>query len=114
MTDVTIEEIELSIEEARSKVRLAAALNRLADHPDFRLVISDGFFRDEAVRLVQAKASPALQSAEMQTKVIGQIDAIGNLYQYFVKVLQQGELAEAAIRDGEEAIEEMVTEGATL
>ena len=106
-----VEEIELSITEAREFVEQGRALDRLTENRDFKAIITEGYFKDEAVRLVHLKASPAMQNDERQKAVLTSIDAIGNLYQYLMKLERQAEMAEGAIADSEEALSEMAEEG---
>ena len=108
MSSDLIEEIELNIREAQEVVELGEALNRLADNRDFKKVIKEAYFRDQAVQLVQAKASPSMQRPEVQAAINKAIDGIGELYQFFNKVTSQAEMARAAIVSSEEAIEELV------
>jgi hypothetical protein len=105
------EEIELNIQEAKKLADLGDALSRLTNNKDFITVIREGYFKDEPVRLVQAKASPAMASPEGQAVVIKSIDAIGELYQYFGKIEHQADLARMAITEGEEALSEMAEQG---
>ncbi len=111
-TEVTTDDIELRIEDARAAVKEADALARLLKNPDWKLVISDSYFRDHAVRLVEYKASPAAQSEETQASILAKIDAIGGLQQHLRAVEAFGEGARQAIIDGQEMIDEMLAEGA--
>jgi len=49
MVDQQIEQIELSIEAAKANVEKMEALLRLIDNKDFKKIIDDGYFKDEAV-----------------------------------------------------------------
>lgn len=107
-----IEEVELNIQHANALVKLGKSLDRLTNNRDFKSLIKDGYFRDEAVRLVHAKANPNTQAPEIQQDIIKQIDAIGNLAAYFRTVGQQAELAKQAIAADEETLQELRNEGA--
>lgn len=105
-----IQEVEVSIEDCKRIVEIRNSLNRLIKNKDFRKVIEDGYLRDEAVRLVTAKASPALQSEDMQRKILRDIDAIGSFNQYLSTIMQTGYQAEKALEDAQETLQELLKE----
>ena len=78
-----IEQIELSIENAKKRIDDAAALDRLYKSPDFKQIFLDGYFRDEASRTVLLKADPNMQGKREQKDCNNVILAIGMLRQYF-------------------------------
>jgi hypothetical protein len=77
------QQIEADIANARKFVDLRDALNKLEANRDFKKVIKEALFRDEAVRLVHLKADPAFQTPERQESINKQIDAIGYLSSFF-------------------------------
>jgi hypothetical protein len=105
-----IEQIELTIEQGRAKIAKGNALNRLSENPDFKEIVREGYFKDEAVRLVQAKASPGMSNDAGQAAIVKSIDAIGGLLQYFVTIQTEANLALEAMGDHEEAITELEAE----
>jgi len=107
-----IKVIEESIKSAKKLVELADALERLKSNKDFKTIVMEGYFEKEAIRLVQAKSNPALQSPEMQKLIITQIDAIGNLNLFFTTLVQQAAMARKSIEQDEAAIEEIAAEEA--
>lgn len=104
---VTVEDIQIQIDDAREMVRGADALERLFENADFNLVVKQGYFQEEPARLVEMKATPAMSSEANQAAIIKQIDGIGALQQYFNARFLTGDMARDAIRDGEMAIDEM-------
>jgi len=110
MSQSAIEEIELNIKEAKKMVDLGKALDRLHSNRDFKKVIGEGFFKDEAVRLVHLKSDPSMQSEEHQEAVAKQMDSIGGLVHYFRTVAHRAMLAEKAIEADEETREELLAE----
>lgn len=111
MTNTTIQAIEKNIAEARKIVEFGQALERLQENRDFKAVIQTGYLKEEAIRLVHAKANPALQSADSQRAIIQQMDAIGSLTQYFDTVFHKASIAAKAIMSDEEARDEILAEG---
>jgi hypothetical protein len=104
-----IEEIEIELDHAKKLAARGEAIDRLYKNSDFKALISEGYFRDEAVRLVQCKANPAsvYQTAEAQARIIKDIDAIGSLAQYFYATQQQALMAREAITSSQETLAEL-------
>lgn len=105
-----IEQIEVSISEARKTVNKMEALLRLLDNKDFLEVIEDGYFKDEASRIVLLKADPEMQEDKYQNQLDNSIIAIGTLRQYFRSIMQLGRMAERSIKDDETTREELLAE----
>ena len=112
MSTNQIKEIEDNIKGARRLVDLGDALERLKANKDFKTLVMEGYFEKEAIRLVHAKSNPGLQSPEMQTSILTQINAIGNLNMYFQTVAQQAGLARKSIEQDEQARDEILAEEA--
>lgn len=106
-----VEQIEISITDAKEKVALGDALERLLRNADFQTIIMTGYFEKEAVRLVMAKSLPSMARPEQQEAINKSIDAVGTLYQYFSRIDKEADLAVAAIQDGEDALSEMAETG---
>ena len=102
--------IEENIKAARKLVDLGNALERLKSNKDFKTIITEGYFEKEAIRLVQAKSNPGLQSPEMQKSIITQIDAIGNLNSYFQTIATQASMARKNIEVDEAELEAIAAE----
>lgn len=111
MSNDAIQEIELSIKEAQKIVDLGAAVQRLTSNRDFKKVVMEMYFEKEAVRLVHAKANPALQGEEHQKAIIKDINAIGSFYQFLRTLEIQADMARRAVEDGETLREELLAEG---
>lgn len=112
MSTNQLKEIEDSIKSARKLVELGDTLERLKSNRDFRAIVLEGYFEKEAIRLVQAKSNPALQSAEMQKLILTQIDSIGNLNLFFATIVQQASIARKSIEQDESMLEELANEEA--
>ncbi len=111
MINQQIQEIEVNIKEAQQIVELGKAMERLRNNRDFKKVVMEGYFEKEAVRLVHLKADPAMQDEVRQKAILSQMDAIGNLNQYFETVFHRANLATKAIAADEETIDELRAEG---
>lgn len=97
-----IQELDRSIAENNKLVELAKSLERLENNRDFRRIIGEGYFNQEAVRLVHLKADQAMQSPASQAAILRDIDAIGTLAGYFRSVRIQAGMAAASIDAAEE------------
>lgn len=111
MSQADIDQLQRNIEKSRGFVATAQALSRLQASPDFKLIISQGYLTDEAVRLVHAKANVALQDPENQVAVIKDIDAIGCLAAYFRKIEHNATQALKNIHTDEETVAELLMGG---
>jgi len=110
MSNTDVQRIENNIKEARAIVELSNSLDRLKGNRDFKKLILEGYFRDEAVRLVHLKVDPSMQTAERQASVVSQIDAIGGLSSFLRTVEFNASIAAKAIESGEADIEEIQAE----
>ena len=109
-TEQELEIIEISIEQARQTVDTLNSLKRLTTNKDFISIIHEGYFEKEASRLVLVKAEPSMQTAEHQTMLLKQIDAVGYLRQYLSTIMQLGYTAMRSLDDDEKTREELLAE----
>lgn len=107
MSQEQIQAVEKNIKEAKAVVELASALERLRTNRDFRKVVTEGYFKEEAVRLVQLKADPNMQHPDVQRAILRDIDAIGSLNQYFEAIFTTSRMAAKAIAADEETLVEL-------
>lgn len=104
------QQVELSIKQAEDIKSLGAALNRLSNNRDFKRIIHNEYFKEEASRLVLLLADPQCQDEAAQKEIHKQINAIGSFRGFLAKVQQQGAMADEAIREGNEVLEEIRAE----
>ncbi len=105
-----LEQIDLTIEEAKFSIGKKTSFDKLRDNEHFKKLILDGYFEEEASRLVLLRADPHMQTEESLSAINKQIDAIGYLRQYFITINQFGVLAERALKDDELTREELLQE----
>lgn len=77
-----IEQLDAAIHANRKTVERGKALARLLGNKDFKEVIKDGYFNQEAIRLVHLRSDPNMQTPEKQDSIIKQMDAIAALSEY--------------------------------
>lgn len=106
-----LEAIEHSIKNSKELIEFANAIRRLRNNADFKKVILDGYFRDEAVRLVHLKGSPDMDNQTSQESIDKQINAISQVSAYLNTALYVGDLALKSLAEDEAMLEELVNEG---
>lgn len=104
-----IEEIEISLEEARVKVKEMDDLLSLTDHPIFKRLIIKGYFDDYALNCLRMSTSIALDD---RTRKQVELDMHGPsaLRRYLDGIIQQGKAAKNAISVGEDHIQQLQEE----
>ncbi len=107
---ISLEELEISIKQAKEVKDLGNALNRLYNNPDFKKVILTGYFEKEAVRLVHTKANIKYEDVTAHENIIRQIDAIGSLNKYLSDIINNAQLAEKNIEADEQTRDELLNE----
>jgi hypothetical protein len=105
-----LQKIEISIEAAKKSIDLAKALQRLHDNPDFKSVILEDYFHEEAHRAVMLKADPEMALPEKQKAVEDVITGIGGLYNYFGKIYRMAEMSSRAMEADQQTREEILEE----
>jgi len=110
MSEQDLEQIELSLEHAKLSIDNMKALNTLSHDKNFVKLITEGYFRDEASRLVLLKADNSMQKEEHQATIEKSIIAVGYFRQYLSTIYQLGNMAEKAMADDEITREEIQAE----
>ncbi len=100
-TEEELNQLDASMAEAKHFIDIKNSCVKLHRNRDFKKVILDYYFKEEAARLVMAKSS---NLSEEQKKLIdNMMYGVGALSNFFDSVLQRGVQAEQALRDDEEA-----------
>ena len=100
MVEQQVEELQISIEEAKRKVDLANTVLRLQQNSDYKKIFSDAYFVKYAARLVALKAS--MRTDEKQLAFINaHLNAIGTVQEYLRVILAEGQMAQNSIKDAE-------------
>lgn len=104
-----IREVEMSIEAAKEMVARGEMARKLADNPDFKKIVLDGYFVDEAARLTHLFSDPMMDEA--QRKMIERdLIGIGAFKRYLKNAVQFGEIAAREISDAEIELDELRAE----
>jgi len=106
MSQNQIEEVELSIAEARKMVDRGRTAERLAKNPEFKTLVLDGYFVEEAARLALLYSDPNL-SPEIRDHVIRDLAGPGAFKRYLSTIVQFGQMAAREILEAEETLDEL-------
>lgn len=107
-----LDQLEVTIEQAQEAIKNMDALKQLEKHKAFKRIISEGFFKDEASRMVLLKADPSMASPEMQESLDNGIIACGHFRQYLSGIYQLGNAAVRSLAADEVTREELLAEEA--
>ena len=105
-----LQQIEITIEDAKALIENRERLLRLGKNRDFKALIVEGYFKEEAARLVQDK--PYSNSDAMREDMERNIDAIGYFRMYLNAIDQQGMTASRSLLDHEATRTEILEESA--
>ena len=105
-----LEEVEIQIGMAKEMRALRDSCVKLHNNKQFKDVILNGYFKEEAARLVMAKSSN-LAPEQMQI-IDGMIMGVGALANYFEMIMRRGAEMDQALGDHEQTREEILAEEA--
>ena len=104
-----LEQVEIQIEAAQHMRELRDNCVKLMDSKYFKEVIDEGYFKEEAARLVMAKSSN-LNADQM--KIIDNMQyGIGALANFLESVMRRGAEMDTALGEHEQTREEILAEG---
>lgn len=110
MQNSEISSLQSSIERATAHIESGKAVERLRNNKDFKKIVIDGYFNQEAVRLVHLKGEPSMQKDDSQVSIVKQMDAIAAFSQYLTIVILQANQAEKQRVGDEETMAELLSE----
>jgi hypothetical protein len=104
-----LEQVEIQIDTARRIRSLRDSCVKLMDSKYFKDVIEEGYFKEEAARLVMAKSSNLTVD---QMRLIDNMQyGVGALANFLESVMRRGSEMDTAIGEHEETREEILAEG---
>lgn len=101
-----IQQVELSIAEAEKMVKRGQAAERLSLNPDFKALVLDGYFVEEAARLVHLSSDPTIPE-NIRDVVVRDLAGPGAFKRYMTAMVQMGNMAANEIEDHRETLEEL-------
>ena len=107
-TEEQLEELDNNMQEAKHFIDIKESTVKLFKNREFKKVVLDYYFKEEAARLVMAKS--AALSEDQKKLIDNMIYGIGALSNFFDSVLTRGIQAEQAYQDDENARTEILQE----
>ena len=111
MNSAELQQLEVNIKQAQKMVDLGSALDRLRNNRDFKKVIEDGYFEQEAIRLVHLMSDSNMQSPEIQTSIHKQMIAVGVFRDYLETLSIRAGMARRSVEADENTRDEVLAEG---
>lgn len=102
-----IEGVELSIEQAKAMIKKGEIALRLSKNKDFRELIMDDYFVDEAARLTHLFSDPSMQDDAKQAMIQNDLRGIGGLKRYLQVTIRMKQMAEDSLPNHEETLDEL-------
>ena len=104
MSDIL--DLEQGIKDAEHLIERRNMALKLADNREFRVLFSEGYFKDEAARLVQLSADPSLD-LQQRADALNMAQATGHMKRYLSMTVQMGAVADRELPDMRAALEEL-------
>ena len=112
MSTAELQQLESNIKLAQKIVDMGDALERLRNNRDFKKVIGDGYFEQEAIRLVHLMSDSNMQSPETQQSIHKQMIAVGVFREFLETLNVRANMARRAVEADEATRDEILAEDA--
>lgn len=99
-----IQDLEQGIADAKDLISRRDAALKLSENREFRSLFIDGYFKEEAARLVQLSSDPALNT-DQRADALAMAQATGHMKRYLSMAVQMGAVAERELPDMEAELE---------
>lgn len=105
-------ELEINIENVKGAIKLAETLEKLEENPEWKELITEGFLKKEAARVVALKGDMQMRMAgEIQMQWLeDMITGIGAFQAYLNFIRQRGASARQTLAQNEETREHLLQE----
>jgi hypothetical protein len=100
-------QIEVTIEELEKAIKKRDMLDMLENNEAFKTVITEGYLKDNAVRLVHLKGASSMQDKKQQKGIDDQITAVGMLSEHFRSIRAMASIAEKRLEEYNQELAEM-------
>lgn len=101
-----IQELEVSIENLQEAVDFAAKVRRLSQNKDFQEVVEQGYFINEASRMLLLRDDPSLPQ-DKKINLEADMYGPGAFKRFLFVIIQQGMMAESQIAEFKETMDEI-------
>lgn len=106
MSDIAT--LEVTIDNAKQMVSRKNMALKLASNREFKALVLEGYFNEEAARLASISADPLM--AKDRGEIMLAIQGISLFRQYMQNIVRMGEVAERELLDSQEALQEALAE----
>lgn len=106
-----IQRVAIDIQTAKRWKKRHETLLNLEKLKGFQDIVLEGYFKEEAARLVGLVGEPEMQSEEQQRYVKGAILAVSNLRQYLMDVHKLGRTAEHTLKHDAQTQQDLLAKG---
>jgi hypothetical protein len=103
-----IEELQITLEDAKRTVALRDDLMKLAKNKLFKSIIVDAYMKDEALRLTQIIGE--IQHVEYRDEIVDALKGISHFRQWMDRILGMGDVAEQSIKEYENVLQDAYAE----
>ena len=100
-----VEKLEETLKMANEGIELADLIEKLHRNPTFKKVILQGYYEDEAVRLVTLLSDSNMQQPEQQQLIQNAMRGIGELRSWFNGMQQRGSQLQKVKNDVEQELQ---------
>lgn len=90
--------MEVTIEEAQKIIDRRDRMTKLVSGRDFKVLFTNGYFKDEAARIAGALTNPEMMDDIDQRELFSQVKAIGHVQNYILQVKLEGDNMERALK----------------
>ena len=111
MSTAELQQLESNIKYAQKIVDLGDALDRLRNNRDFKKVIGEGYFEQEAIRLVHLMSDSNMQFPGIQQSIHKQLIAVGMFREFLETLTTRANMARRAVESDEATRDEILAEG---
>ena len=111
MSAAELQQLESNIKLAQKIVDMGDALDRLRNNRDFKKVIGEGYFEQEAIRLVHLMSDSNMQPPEIQQSIHKQMIAVGMFREFLETLTTRANMARRAVEADEATRDEILAEG---
>lgn len=105
MENDTVQELEMTIEQARGLVSRAQRVRELINNPIFKEIVDEGYLVQEAARLAHLSSDPGIPE-HAHAAVMRDMNGPGAFKRYIQTILQQGAMAEYELDQAQIALSE--------
>jgi hypothetical protein len=112
MYETELQQLDLSIKHAQKTVDLGDALARLRNNRDFKKVVEEGYFNQEAIRLVHLMSDANMQTPEIQSSIYKQMVAVGVFRDYLETLETRAGMARRSVEADEATRDEILADEA--